>query len=69
MPINLIFGLPVDNLKYLDFCLHISGWGRFVSFSFRFQELDGTGVSFRAYASVRFAEMIGSFPFRFTDGL
>ena len=42
----------------------ISGWGRFVSFRFRFP---GTGcLAFRfvgAYGSVRFAEMIGSFRF------
>ena len=62
----------------------ISGWGRFVSFRFRFP---GTGcLAFRfvgAYGSVRFAKMIGSFRFvshlfnifsvsfrfRFTDGL
>ena len=61
-----------------------TGWGRFVSFRFRFP---GTGcLAFRfvgAYGSVRFAEMIGSFRFvshllnifsvsfrfRFTDGL
>ena len=42
----------------------ITGWGRFVSFRFRFP---GTGcLAFRfvgAYGSVRFAEMIGSFRF------
>ena len=41
-----------------------TGWGRFVSFRFRFP---GTGcLAFRfvgAYGSVRFAEMIGSFRF------
>ena len=44
--------------------IYISGWGRFVSFRFRFP---GTGcLAFRfvgAYGSVRFAEMIGSFRF------
>ena len=42
----------------------ITGWGRFVSFRFRFP---GTGcLAFRfvgAYGSVRFAKMIGSFRF------
>ena len=47
-----------------SFWMLITGWGRFVSFRFRFP---GTGcLAFRfvgAYGSVRFAKMIGSFRF------
>ena len=55
--------LTTKNVLTLIFSL-TSGWGRFVSFRFRFP---GTGcLAFRfvgAYGSVRFAKMIGSFRF------
>ena len=69
MPINLIFGLPVDNLKYLDFFyIYQDGVGPF-RFVFVFQELDVWRFRFmRAFGSVRFVSQLFnicsvSFPF------